>query len=443
MPEIIPHPFKGEQRIFPLGIESRAAADAGDRPVVTVVGTDGSEDRHGSVINPGGWDIEPYLRNPVVLWGHQSTDVPAIGKTINLRRSGAQWLFDIEFATEQWRHMASNLAATTFELMRDGFLNAVSVSFIPKEWKEREAKTIPSFFAENVEYQKQELTEISVVNIGSNRNALQKALEAGKLTEEGARMLGLGEHIRISMPIVIVGKSEPEAQSPSTEPTGGDITATREKIAEILRCCGCYPEPMPQPEPVSEEAKTAEIATLNEIASECLDAIDTAVRGWKTSETDQVRSLCADRTISNMWLFDRCVQMLKDFYGAAFGGEVPAIDLDEAGRAVEGLTADRVGAVFSKKNLQKIDQIIDLASELRAAAKKEQVEEEDEERFVTIRSDADPTPKTFRISGQTDPGSVPPSGQPIRITATDSADSRAAEESIPPERDVYRFLLSE
>lgn len=465
MPEIIPHPFKGDQRIFPLGIESRAAEGAGDRPVVTVVGTDGSEDRHGSVINPNGWDIESYERNPVVLWGHQAADIPAIGKTINLRRSGGQWLFDIEFATEQWRHMASNLAATTYELMRDGFLNAVSVSFIPKEWADREAKTIPSFFAENVEYKRQELTEISVVNIGSNRNALQKALEAGKLTEEGARMLGLGEHIRISMPIVIVGKSEESA--PVVEPPADDapdFTAMREKIAAILRCCGCYPT-YQEPEVVElePEQKRFEMEAMTDLVVSLTAALDDALHVWRQTVNPQLRSYTSSIALSCMFSIEWLLTRAHEWYGETPTVAAPAMDLEEFERAVgeegyepidlEEIRASRAGAVLNQKNRTRLDQAKALIDDVLASAAKPSEEPEDEERGANVSDNVlrvmHPGPVapdakiTLRITGPTEPGSVPLSGQPIRITATDSADSRAADESTPQERGLYHILLDE
>lgn len=528
MPEIIPHPFKGEQRIFPLGIESRAAEGAGDRPVVTVVGTDGSEDRHGSVINPNGWDIEPYLRNPVVLWGHQSADIPAIGKTVNLRRSGGQWLFDIEFAVDQWRHMASNLAATTYELMRDGFLNAVSVSFIPKEWKDREAKTIPSFFAENVEYQKQELTEISVVNIGSNRNALQKALEAGRLTPEAARMLGMGEAIRVQMPVIIVGKEAPdtvtrvheqrnedatfaigdrvvvrdgadhgeitagsageiveigshalgikfddmpdmvhrwytaeELDSESADrgkgkkkkkPMSGmdmkafadfrsqiaaeraDFSATREKIAAILRCCGCYPT-YEEPEVVelTPEQKRAELDAMTEIVLSLTEAMNDALEAWRNTTRPEMRSYTSSIVLSCMFSIEWLLNRATEWHGATPTVAAPIIDLEEFEREIGNVEMSDENLEIRIRELLALPPLSD--EQKRALFHRFEADIADTIRIVAPDN-------RIRITG-IEGSSNAPESQPIRIVATGSAGDGPAAEPLAPSPSLYRVLLSE
>jgi hypothetical protein len=184
-PEILPHPKRGtmkigSERIVPVFGNIRAAEGATDeRPIITVTGTDGSEDRHGSVLNPRGWRTAPYLRNPVALWAHGTVaEYPYVGKTLALRSAGGGWDFDIEFLLGPWRNMANNMAAFLWEAYRDADMGAVSISFIPMKWTDREATSIPSFFAENVEYQEMELTEISFVNVPSNRNALAKAYDS-------------------------------------------------------------------------------------------------------------------------------------------------------------------------------------------------------------------------------------------------------------------------
>jgi len=210
MPEILPHPKRGtmeigSERIMPIFGQIRAAEGASnDNPVVTIIGTDGSEDRHGSVINPRGWQTAAYLRNPVALWSHGVVEeYPALGQTVSLRSTGGAWEFDIRFALGPWKNMRDNLAQFLWEWFRDfGGPLAASVAFLPKKWRDRQATEMPTYFSENVEYEDQELTEISFVNVPSNRNAIAKAIErarsAGTFTDGMAKMLGF----RIS-PIVI------------------------------------------------------------------------------------------------------------------------------------------------------------------------------------------------------------------------------------------------
>lgn len=224
MPEILPHPKRGtmeigSERIMPVFGSIRAAEGASDEnPVVTIIGTDGSEDRHGSVINPRGWLTASYLRNPKVLWSHGVDEgKPALGETVALRSVGGAWEFDIKFALGPWRNIQDNLAQFWWEWYRDfGGTLASSVAFLPKKWIDRTAKEMPTFFAENVEYIEQELTEISFVNVPSNRNAVTEAVararSAGKLTEGLASMLGYSVS-----PIVI--RSQPEERMPVPKTT--------------------------------------------------------------------------------------------------------------------------------------------------------------------------------------------------------------------------------
>jgi 2'-5' RNA ligase len=206
-PEILPHPKRGTlnigtERIVPVFGNIRAASGATDeRPIITVTGTDGSEDRHGSVLNPRGWRTGAYMRNPVALWAHGTVaEYPYVGKTLALRNAGGAWDFDIEFLLGPWRNMANNMAAFLWEAYRDAGMGAVSISFIPLKWTDREATTIPSFFAENVEYQETELTEISFVNVPSNRNALAKAFDARR--QLGTANDWLARAIGFEVPII-------------------------------------------------------------------------------------------------------------------------------------------------------------------------------------------------------------------------------------------------
>lgn len=212
--EILPHPLRGtmeigSERIMPVRCEIRAADGATDeKPIITITGTDGSEDRHGTPIEAKGWDFSPYRSHPVALWQHgEVKNWPYVGITNDLRSGGgSKWDFSIELLTNQWRHLDVNMPLFLWETYRDFNVAALSVAFIPKTWEPYEATGIPSFFAEGVRYKTQELTEVSFVNVPSNRNATAKTFEKWRGMGRGeglARMLGY----EVS-PIVI--RSQPE-----------------------------------------------------------------------------------------------------------------------------------------------------------------------------------------------------------------------------------------
>ena len=47
-----------------------------------VISTD-NEDRHGEIVDQNGWELENYMSNPVVLWGHNHFEIP-VGVTDKL-----------------------------------------------------------------------------------------------------------------------------------------------------------------------------------------------------------------------------------------------------------------------------------------------------------------------------------------------------------------------
>lgn len=247
---VVIHPFRETELCALMRIEETRSH--GDKPVISIVGTDGSEDRHGSVLNPEGWEMEDYLRNPVVLWSHKQ-DIPTIGNTINLSRVKSRWTFDVEFAIDEWDdYGGGNLARLVWRLMDANRLRASSVSFIPKKWDDREAQTIPAFFAENLEYRKQELTELSMVNIPSNRNALKKAVSEGVISENEADLLGLGAMFRMAVPIEV--RSETRESDDSTD-------------------------------------NSADIARLNKVAKAFAEIASVSIEGWTDADSDRASDI--------------------------------------------------------------------------------------------------------------------------------------------------------
>lgn len=332
-PQILPHPKRGTmeigtERIMPVWCSFRAAEGAtAEKPILTVVGTDGSEDRHGSVINPDGWEIDAYMRNPVVLWQHgENSDHPPVGKTLAMRKVGGAWESDIELFVNLWRHMQSNIAAFLWEAYRDHAMGAISVSFIPKKWKDRKATDIPSFFSEDTEYEKQEMTEQSFVNVPSNRNGLAKAIErarsAGTFNDGLARMLGYAVS-----PIVV--KPAKELLMPTRT-----VESLRASFADVLkRCCGCEPYREPKPE-ISEEQKSAEVVRLTSLVKTYLATMDLALEGWRANAAIATVNIYSNMVVDSMYRIEGLIYRAKDWYGADIAIDAPAYEPDEMQRVI-------------------------------------------------------------------------------------------------------------
>lgn len=118
----------------------------------------GSRDRDGDTIDPKGWELEPYKRNPVVLFGHDSGSLP-IGKAVNI------WTDSRGLHVEmQWPEKGVYpFADTVHDMVKAGFLNATSVGFLVRESRPTRA---------GLEITKAELLEFSIVNLPSNPQAL-------------------------------------------------------------------------------------------------------------------------------------------------------------------------------------------------------------------------------------------------------------------------------
>lgn len=119
---------------------------------VTVVASSDTKDRDGEVLNPQGWVLDNFKNNPVLLWSHRAEQLP-IGKVIDIKTEGNQLVADVVFAEHDF-------AQEVEKLVRSGMINTTSVGFMPIE---SDAKGNMS---------KQELLELSFVNVPSNPSAL-------------------------------------------------------------------------------------------------------------------------------------------------------------------------------------------------------------------------------------------------------------------------------
>jgi HK97 family phage prohead protease len=138
------------------------------------ISSDETLDRYGEIITAAGWNLDDYLRNPVFQNSHQYGDIIfTLGKAhiTEIRQvAGRQALFQrIEFATD-----ANPMARIAYALYSRGFLNSVSVGFIPVRWEDA---TPDSPYRRK--FLEQKLLEVSAVAIPANPNALALAVKSG------------------------------------------------------------------------------------------------------------------------------------------------------------------------------------------------------------------------------------------------------------------------
>ncbi len=144
-------------------LEDPEAVFAGGR--ATFVLSTEAVDRWGDVIRVSGWELDAYLRNPVVMYGHDH-DTPPVGRAVRVEVTklpgvGPALVAEAEYPSERL-HPFGNLI---YRLVAFRYLNAVSVGLQVLDWSELEN-------GDGYEIKRQELWEFSNVNVGANPEAL-------------------------------------------------------------------------------------------------------------------------------------------------------------------------------------------------------------------------------------------------------------------------------
>jgi len=140
-----------------------------------VVSDENNVNSLGMRVMTAGIDIKQYKRNPIVLWYHKrpqqwsdknsDTDALPIGKAVKLWKEDGQLKADIEFDQED------EFAKKIEGKVARGFINMCSPGLEPLTISED-----PKYLLDNqkrVTLVKSSLEEISIVDIGSNDNALR------------------------------------------------------------------------------------------------------------------------------------------------------------------------------------------------------------------------------------------------------------------------------
>lgn len=134
---------------------------------VEVVVSNSGVDRHGESIEMEGIDTAQVKRNPVVLWAHDYSSLP-IGNIVNIWKEGKNLMARLQLATESY-----DFAETVYKMIVGGFINAVSIGGIVKEWNE-----------DYTIIKKMEMIELSVVPVGAHPDALVTSKSLGMKPEE-------------------------------------------------------------------------------------------------------------------------------------------------------------------------------------------------------------------------------------------------------------------
>lgn len=131
-------------------------------------------DSYDEVIDQRSWRLDRYLANPVVLYAHNSRELP-IGYAKNVRVEDGKLQCSVQFVDAKANPIADNV----WHSIEQGSLRAVSVGFIPNTVKAEKRNGRDVFVLSDCE-----LHELSVVPIPANPEATAK-MKIRALAESG------------------------------------------------------------------------------------------------------------------------------------------------------------------------------------------------------------------------------------------------------------------
>ena len=134
-----------------------------DRTLKFTISTS-AKDRDNDTIMQDGWELAPYVKNPVVLLNHKSSELP-IGKCILIGIEDGKLKATVQFVPSSYP-IVGDTAEAVFSLCKDGYLNATSVGFRPIAWDWAGGDS------DGIIFSKQELLEWSIVSVPSNPEAI-------------------------------------------------------------------------------------------------------------------------------------------------------------------------------------------------------------------------------------------------------------------------------
>src|SRR6185436_7769446 len=151
--------------------KTKAAPPPNGDPLEYVM-SDATVDRMGDVLEPAGWRLDNFRKNPIALFGHKG-DFP-IGRWRDVGVKNGQLTGRLELlepVSYRLREIHAAVAA--------GVLRAVSVGFHPRRAEPRKG-------ADGIRYTEQDLVECSLVSVPANPNALAivKALNLSAQTRQ-------------------------------------------------------------------------------------------------------------------------------------------------------------------------------------------------------------------------------------------------------------------
>lgn len=137
-------------------LHTKALIEKSDGGEITAIASTATIDRQGEIVEVSGWDLKDFKKNPIILWGHDHSQLPIGNATKTwIEGSGKSAKLMIKIAFQE----VTDLGRAVKQLVQDGVLKTLSVGFQPID-------------GEDNRYTKQKLLEVSVVNVPANPDAM-------------------------------------------------------------------------------------------------------------------------------------------------------------------------------------------------------------------------------------------------------------------------------
>lgn len=214
-----------------MSLIHKTVAESGDG--LEFVLSDATKDRYGDVVDPNGWDLKWFKKNPIALFGHSSSF--PIGTWSNARVENGKLIARLNLA----RRGTSQRIDELISLVEQGILRAVSVGFKPIKWEPMD-KDKPY---NGTRFLQQELMETSLVSVPANPAALAVAKSMNLSTE--TMSLAFGEHADLRRRDMAVTGAKAVQPHLNGRPTAmktlserivdaqNELTAKRDRLAEL------------------------------------------------------------------------------------------------------------------------------------------------------------------------------------------------------------------
>jgi len=162
------------RKLLPDVTFSIDAASLKDRQI-RVKAASGKTDRTGDIVKVDGIDLTAYMKNPIVLWGHDHYGLP-VAKAVQIEK-GSSLDMVFQFPTKEEYAFAD----TVYKLVKGKYINGVSIGARVKEaeWiTDTDGRVIGRKFISL------ELLEVSIVPIPADSKALITAVKSGAASIE-------------------------------------------------------------------------------------------------------------------------------------------------------------------------------------------------------------------------------------------------------------------